>query len=139
LVKGAKSVADKIKAALSAHENRKLAEEQKARMAALAEARAAEETARKAAEAGKPVPPPVTPPAPVPPAPEPVTQVRGAYGRAAAVKLVRIAVVTDQDVVYQAFRTNPDVVALLAKLAQKATDAGATLAGVTIEEQRKVV
>jgi hypothetical protein len=138
LVKSAKEMADKIKLAISAHENRKLQAEQKARAEALAQARAAEEAARKAAEAGKPIPAPATPPEPVPPPPAPAAQVRGAYGRAAAVKLVKVCTVTDFDAAYGSLKANLELKALISKLAQKAVDAGYEVAGTTVEEQRRV-
>lgn len=73
------------------------------------------------------------PPAPAKPAP-----IRGGYGKAAAVRIIRVALVVDQDAVYRTFRENPDVCALLKKLAQKAVEVGATVPGIEIEEQRRV-
>lgn len=135
LVKAAKAAADKIRDALSAHETRK------ARAAAEAQ-RKADEAARKAAEeaAAKapkdaPAPAPVAPP---PPAPEPVTAIRGAYGRAAAVKIVKVATVTDQDAAYGYLKTDKELAALISKLAQKAVDAGYTVPGTEVTEERKV-
>ncbi|HWV44076.1 MAG TPA: hypothetical protein VN004_20805 [Pseudorhodoplanes sp.] len=124
LVKMAKSFADSIAAAMNAWETEKLRRERE-------EQRKAEEAARKAAEAGRPAP---VAPAP-PPAPAPI---KGAAGRAASVKLVRIATVTDQDAVYRYMRDRPEVVELLAKLAQRAVDAGRDVPGVKIEEARRV-
>lgn len=142
LVKAAKAAADAIRDALGAHETRKA-------RAAEAERKAAEEIrikaereatkARAAAElAGKPVPAPAAPPQPPEPTPAPVAAIRGAYGRAASIKLVRVAKVTDQDALYTGLRTHKELIELMAKLAQRATDAGITLPGVEIEEQRKV-
>lgn len=135
LVKAAKAAADKIRDALSAHETRK------ARAAAEAQ-RKADELARKAAEevaakAPKDAPAPVAPPPP-PPAPEPVTAIRGAYGRAAAVKIVKIATVTDQDAAYGYLKADKELSALISKLAQKAVDAGYTVPGTEVTEERKV-
>lgn len=124
LVKSAKEGADQIARALSAHETEKYRAEQEAR-------RKAEEEARRAAEAGKPAP--VAPPPPPAPAP-----IKGAAGRAATVKLVRVVTVTDQDAVYAYCRTHPEVVNLLAQLAQRAVDAGRDVPGVSVEEQRRV-
>ena len=135
LVKAAKGVADKIKAALGAHETRKL-QARRAAEAAAEEARVkAEREAAKAAAKGKA-------PSPPPPAPEPVapvqTQVRGAYGRAATVKTVKVARVVDQDALYPFLRTHRELVDLMAKLAQRAVDAGHSPAGVEITEEAKV-
>lgn len=124
LVKMAKEAADAIARAMSAFETEKLRKEREAQCKA-------EEEARRAAEAGTPAPSaPPPPPAPAP--------VKGAYGRAASVKLVKVAVVTDQDALYRYMRERPEVVELLAKLAQRAVDAGHDVPGVTVDEKRKV-
>lgn len=122
--KDAGDAAGKIRSAMDAWENEKLRVEGE-RLRKLA----AEQ--RKAEEAGRPAPAPV---APV----EPPAPIKGAYGRAASVRTVKIATVVDQDALYALLRDNAEVKALLAKLAQKAVDAGATPAGVTVEEVRKV-
>lgn len=124
LVKSAKDAADAIARAMSVFETEKLRKEREAQ-------RKAEEAARKAAETGRPAP--VAPAPTAAPAP-----VKGAYGRAASVKLVKVATVTDQDAVYRYMRERPEVIELLAKLAQRAVDAGRDVPGVTVEEQRKV-
>jgi len=125
LVKMAKEAADAIARAMSAFETEKLRKEREAQ-------RAAEEAARKAADAGKPAP--VAPPPPAAPAP-----VKGAYGRAASVKLIKVATVTDRDAFYGYVKDHPDLIGLLDKLAQRAVDAGReNIPGVSIEEQRKV-
>jgi hypothetical protein len=136
LVKAAKAAADKIRDALSAHETRK------ARAAAEAQ-RKAEEEARKAAEVAaakspKDTPAPVAPPPPAAPAPEPVTAIRGAYGRAAAVKIVKVCTITDQDAAYGYLKADKELAALISKLAQRAVDAGYTVPGTEVTEQRKV-
>ena len=137
LVKAAKTAADAIARALGAHETRKAQEAARAAEAARLARVEAEEAARKLAEAGKPIP--TLPPAsPEPQAPAAAAPIRGAYGRAASVKVVRVSTVTDQDAVYAFFRTSQEVVDLLTKLAQRATDNGHTVPGTTVEEQRKV-
>lgn len=120
----AKGAADAIRSALSAWETEK---DRRAREAM----RVAEEARRKAEEAGKPAPTPVAPPAPA-------TPIKGAYGRAASVKQIRIATIVDQAKVYEAFKDNEAVKELLRKLAQRAIDDGYDVAGVTVELQRKV-
>lgn len=132
LVKSAKAGADDIAKAMSAYETekaRKVAEERR-------QADEAAEKARRYAEAqGKQAV--ETPRAG--PSPEPVsTTIRGGYGRAASVKVVKVVTVIDQDAAYQAMKTHPELVRLIAQLAQRAVDAGHEIAGVTIEEERKV-
>ena len=131
LVKAAKAAADAIAKALGAHETRKA-------RAAAEQARLAEEARRKAVaevlaahpEAPVPMPPPVTS--------APVTTIRGAYGRAASVKVVKIAHVKDYDEATTFFRNEPEYRGVIERLAQRAVDAGHTVPGVEIEEQRKV-
>ena len=124
----AKDAANAIRAALSAYETRKDA------VRRAAEAKAAED-ARKAAEAGKPVPAPQ----PAPEVPPERAQVRSSYGRAATVKTVRVAKVIDYDALFGSIKTHPELVALMDKLAQRAVDAGVDVKGVEITEEKKVV
>lgn len=131
LVRAAKAAADTLRSAMSAYETRKMQAEKVAAEAA-AKAAAAK-PAPKGAESA--VLPATTTTAPVP---EANTTVRGAYGRAASVKLVKVAVVKDQDAAYAAMRTHKELVELIAKLAQRATDAGIAIAGVEVEERRDV-
>lgn len=121
----AEGAANGVRTALTAFENEKMRAAREAQQKAEAEA-------RRAAEAGRPVP--VAPPVEAAPA----APIKGAYGKAASVRTIKVATVTDQDALYIALRDNPDVKALLQKLAQKVVDAGATPPGVSIDEQRKV-
>lgn len=129
MVKAAKSGADLIAKELSAHETRKAREE--ADKIAKERLRLAEEQF-KHAPLGAPEPPPEPIPAPV------AAPIKGAYGRAAAVKVVKIATVTDQDAAYGYLKSQPELAVVIQKLAQRIVDAGMTVPGVTIEEQRKV-
>lgn len=136
LVKDAKAAADAIAKALGAHETRK----DNARKKALADAEGArikaEREAAKAAAKGKPEPPPPPPP----PEPEPIqTQVRGSYGRAATIKAVKTAKVTDRAAFVPFVMTHKEFVELTDKLAQRAVDAGLSPPGVTVTEEKKVV
>lgn len=148
LVKLAKNGADAIRAALGAHETRKAREAERlrreaeeARQKAERERAEAEAAARTAEAAGQPAPR-VPEPVPEPPAPAPVpeaaTNIRGAYGRAAAVKVVKVAKVVDQDKAYLAMRTHKELVELIAKLAQRAATAGVSVDGVEVTEERAV-
>lgn len=111
LVKDAKAAADKVAAAMGAWETEK---------------------ARVAAEANAPSPP-VAAPAPAPAAP-----IKGAYGRAASVRVVRIATVVDQDRLYAAIRDNSELKAAMQRIAQAIVNGGETVAGVEITEERRV-
>lgn len=128
LVKKAKAAADAIASALGAHETRKAREA--ARRAE--EERKAREAAAKANAPMPPAPPPI-------PVPAPQTSVRGAYGRAATIKAVKVAKVVDQDAAYGYLKTHKEMIELVASLAQRAVNAGLSVPGVEIEEQRKVV
>lgn len=142
LVKSAKAAADLIRDALGQHETRKAKEA--ARLQAIAdEARIkAEREAVKAqaaaALAGRPIQPSEPAPAAVAPTPEPVTAIRGAYGRAASVKIVKVAKVTDQDAAYGFLKAHKELSDLIAQLAQRAVNAGYVVPGVEVIEERKV-
>lgn len=113
VAKDAAGAADAVRTAITAWENQKLKIERE-RQAAMAKTNT---------------------PAP---APEPAPPIKGAYGRAAGVRVVKVATVVDQDALYVLLRDNGEVKALFAKLAQKIVDAGGEAPGVTVEEMRKV-
>ena len=138
LVKMAKAGADAIRAALSvfetAQQRKRDAEEADRQRVARVAQEAADKARAEAEAAGRPPPPPA--PEPAPPLPAPVeTKIRGSYGRAATKKMIRVATVTDQDALYPFLRTHKELVDLMAKLAQRAVDAGHNPAGVKIEEK----
>lgn len=137
LVKAAKAAADLIRDALGAHETRKARAAEAARLEAENLRIKAEREAVKAAAAGKPLPQPPAPSAPEP-LPAPAATIRGAYGRGAAVKAVKVAKVIDQDAAYTGLKAHPEMIALIAALAQRAATAGITLPGVEVTEERKV-
>lgn len=126
----AKGAADAIRSAMSAWETEKLRREREAQRKA-EEARRAAETAQEGENAA---------PAPEQPAPAPKASapIRGAYGRAATTKLVKVATVADQDAAYGYLKERPELRDLIAKLAQRAVDAGHDVPGVDVEEARKV-
>lgn len=142
LVKKAKEAADAIRKALSAHETRKAKAAEEARQKAEAERQKVLDAERKRALEASPVsgPDAVLPIAPPPPAPPPVAAqpIRGAYGRAATVKVVKVVTVEDYDEATTYFRDNADYRAVIDKLAQKAVDAGFAVPGVKVTEERKV-
>lgn len=126
--------ANAIRAALSAHETRKDKATKEAAAKVEAERqRLLKEQLAKHPEA--PIPQEIVAPAPPPPAP---TKIAGAYGRAASVKVVKIATVEDYDEATTYFRNNADYRAVIDKLAQKAVNDGLTVPGVKITEERKV-
>lgn len=129
LVKSAKEGADAIAKALSAHETAK----------ARAAAAKAEEDRKKAAEEAAKHAPLGAEPEPAPPPPAAPAPIKGAYGRGASVRVAKLATVVDQDAAYAHLKAQPELVALIQKLAQKAVDAGFAVPGVTVEETRKVV
>ena len=134
IIKGAKLVADKIRNALSRWETAKLAKEREAQRAAEAAARKAREATDIALAVNDAMSPP---PTPQPPAA--ASNIKGAAGRAAAVKLVRVVTeITDQDTLYSALRERAEIKDLLLKLAQRSVDAGIEVPGIKIEEQRRV-
>jgi hypothetical protein len=116
---------------VNAERQREIAAAEEARRAAEADA------ARRAPASPNPTPEPtnVVPMTPPPPVKQ---SFGGVVGRKISTRPKRVAVVTDQDAVYQFHRADPDVVALLKKLAQRCVDADVTCPGVTIEEQVKL-
>jgi hypothetical protein len=136
LVQKAKGAADAIRRALGAYETRKAQEAERQRQEQERLRREAEAAARKAETAGKPAPPPPPPPDPEPPAPQ--TQVRGAYGRAASIKEVKRATVANQDEAYGFLKGHKELKDFIAKLAQRAVDAGYEVPGVTVTIERVV-
>lgn len=130
LVRTAKEGANAIRAALSAWETNK---------DRAAKAKAAAEAQKAAQEAFKHAPLGAEPPKPVPaPVAAPAAPIKGAYGRAASVKTVKVAIVKDQDAAYKQFREHPQVVALIQTLANAAVKAGGEVAGCEIENIKDI-
>lgn len=65
-------------------------------------------------------------------------QVKGGYGRAAAVKTILVASIKDQDAAYTALRDDKDVIAAIFKAADKIIRAGGKVPGVEAIEERRV-
>lgn len=135
LVKAAKAAADKLRAAISAHETRKFKAEQEAQAKATKEAA---EKAAQQAEAGGQTDAPAPPPPPSAPAAAPKTSVRGAYGRAASVKTKKVCTVKDIDAAFGFLKTHKELVEKISELAQRAVDAGYSVPGTEVEEVRDV-
>ena len=126
------------------------AQEETDRLARIAreEAEAAEnirlaEIAKAAAE-GAPLPS-LLPPEPAPPprvvesnAPPPSSQMRGASGRAASVSVYEAVTIDDELEVYKFLAGDPDLTALLLKMAQQKTNAGMKVPGTHTTQKSKV-
>lgn len=133
-VKMAKAGADAIRDALRVWETKKFKAEQEA-------LRQREEEARKAAEeaAAKGEPAPESPVEE-----EPVTPIttngtiKGASGRAATVRTIKVAKVVDYDKAYAALKAIPEVKKVIDTVAQRLVNAGQNVPGVEVEEQRDV-
>lgn len=119
----------KEKAAQEAEANR-LAAIKAAEEKAVAAARAA--AGRPAIEGVASPTPTAPPPPPVPPA---KLAVGGAVGSKVSQRTVDVAVITDIDACFQFFKTNPDVIEVLQKLAQKMIAAKMDVPGVVKEER----
>jgi hypothetical protein len=76
------------------------------------------------------------------PSPPPAAPAKKSYGGAVGRKITakdkKVAIVKDQDAVYQFHRNDPELVTLLAKFAQRCVDAGITCPGVEIEDKVKL-
>lgn len=132
IVKEAKAAADQLAKALSAFLTKKAKEEAEERRKFEEQQRKAE---AEAAKAGKPAPEPAPAPKPAPVQ----STIKGGHGRAATVKAVKVITdVTDWDALYAYVKGNPEVDAVVRKVAQQFVNAGNDVPGVTIEEQRKV-
>jgi hypothetical protein len=116
--------ADAIRAAMTAWNDVKLAvqREQERRQAA---------AEREAKKVGTPAP--AAAPSPVFGGP-----IKGAVGRAASVKVVKVAVVTDQAKAYAYLAQQPEVIEAIQKAAQRFVDGGSLVPGVKIEETADV-
>jgi hypothetical protein len=148
LVKKAKEAAERIRRAMSAWETKK-ARLEADRQAAIAKQQR-EQLEREQAEADRQIAegtPPSQMEAPAPPtfiepeppaAPPPRSQIRGAFGRAAAVVMVKKGKIVDQDKVYQHFKEWPEVEKVLRGLVDREVKAGNAVPGVEITEERDV-
>lgn len=134
----AQDAAKAIRAAMSAHETRKANAEAEARRLAQKALDDAERARKLAAIADAPMPEPVEPMPVAPPSAPVQTTIRGAYGKAASIRVVKKARVTDQDALYPALKTHKELIELMAQLAQRATNAGLSLPGVEVTEERDV-
>lgn len=142
LVKEAEALAKQVRDAMDAYDTEQFRKVQEAERLAQAErdrlAREAEEAARAAEAAGKP--------APVMPEPPPVPEVapyqpqvtKGAYGRAATNRIVKVVTeITDADALFGFLKTHPELKSVMLELAQRAVDKNFDVPGVKVEEKVK--
>jgi hypothetical protein len=137
LVKMAKGGADTIRSYLGAYETKKFREQQEAERAAQEAAAAQAKAEAPTANGTVPTTHNEPPADPSPAAPTP-TAIKGASGRAATVKAVKVAKVTDYDALYAHVKAFPEIKTTLDRIAQRLVDGGQNPPGVEIEEQRKV-
>ncbi len=84
-------------------------------------------------------PPPPEPEMPKPNLPPPSMQIRSGGGaRTSNVRINKIVTITDELAVYNQFKGNADLTALLLKLATTAVNANLTVAGTTWKPEAKV-
>jgi hypothetical protein len=70
--------------------------------------------------------------------PPPASQIKGATGRTASVRIKKVVTAIDLQKAWEQFGGQPEVYNLLLELAQKATDAGIVVPGATIEEKSDI-
>ena len=140
IIKMADATAKAIAKAMSAFMTAKARREAEEAAAAEVARRKADEEAQKAAASSENVTPmpPRPAPTPEPEAPK-ASSVRGGYGRAASVRTVKTALVTDYDKAYAYMKDHPELKALIDVLAQRAVEKGFDVPGVVVHEERKVV
>lgn len=135
-IKAAKADAASLLKAAGAWEDMKREAARKAQAEADRRDRDHAEKVRLAEETGKPLP--VAPKPVAPNAPPPSTQIAAAVGKKASVKVHREVTAIDLDKAFAMFRNEHAVYEVLLSLAQKATDAGLTVDGATIQEKSVV-
>lgn len=131
----AETAAAVLRRALSDHETAKLKEQRRIEEEARVAAAAAEDAAAKARRNHKAVPPA---PAPAPPPPERASTIKGGYGKAASVQMVKFAVVEDWKVVAAHYSGVAEIQVLLQRLANADAKAGIAIPGAKIDEKADV-
>lgn len=130
IVNGAKAVADNIRGALGIWETVKLGRERQAALIAAENARRLQEVANRAGVRVPEFAPPPPPAAPI---------VKGGYGRAASVKVVKVVrEVNDWSALFAFLKDDPELRECAIKLAKRRINAGQTVPGVVIAEERRV-
>lgn len=131
VVKLGKEAADWIRDRLSAYATKKANEEAEARrLQAIEDAKRLTEQPADEVTLASPLPPP--------PAVATQTTIKGASGRAATIRTVKIAKVVDYDKAYAHLKAIPEIKAAIDKVAQRMIDAGNEVPGVEINEGRRV-
>lgn len=136
VVKLGKDAADWLRGKLSDYATRKADKDAEDRRIALAEeVRLAAE--RATAEPDADAPPVETAPAPAPAAPEQTT-IKGASGRAATIRTIKVAKVVDYDKAYAHLKAIPEIKKAIDTVAQRFISAGNSVPGVEVHERRDV-
>ena len=138
VIADAKAAANEVRRPMEAWESFKREAARQAQETAERIAREHAESIRKAADDGKPLPSLIPPEPPRSNAPAPATQIRGGGGRTASVSIWHEVIIDDEAAVYAYLKGNADLTALIAKLAQKATDAGLKVPGTHTVERTKI-
>jgi hypothetical protein len=128
MVKSADDIVIRLRKAMEKWETTKLVERRK---------KEAEEAAARAAAAPKEL----DMSGPDQPEPEPAEKrgIRGGYGRAASVGTKKVVTgISDRQALFDHLWPDPELMALMNRMAQRQVDAGLTVPGVTIEEQAVV-
>lgn len=137
VVKLGKEAADWLRAKLSDYATRQANKEAEERRVALAEeARLATERAANPQQADQDTPPVETPPPP--PAAPTQTTIKGASGRAATIRTVKVAKVVDYDAAYAHLKAIPEIKKVIEQVAQRFVTAGNPVPGVEIHERKDV-
>lgn len=137
LITMAETEADRLRAELSAHETKKLREQEAAEAARLKAAEDHAAAVEKARRGKKAVP---EPPAPEPAPPERSSTIKGGYGRAASVQAVKKGKITDLGKVLAHYigNRNERILLAIAEEVQRDVKAGITVPGVTVETEADV-
>jgi hypothetical protein len=146
IVKMGKDTADWIRGKLSEFvtaQARKEAEQRRIEEVRLAEEQAREEAERAAADpqwdAGEqPGPERIVEPEPPAPAAPTATTIKGATGRAATIRVIKLAKVVDYDKAYAHLKAIPEIKQAIDKVAQRMITAGHDVPGVEVDERRDV-
>ena len=141
LAKEAEALAKQIRDAMDAFDTEQLRKVQEAERKAQAMrdqlAREAAEASRLAEAEGKPAPEPQQA-APEAPAPYQPQVVKGAYGRAATNKIVKVVTeITDEAALFGFLKSHPEMKTLMLDLAQRAVDKNFDVPGVKTEDRVK--
>lgn len=131
----AETAAAALRRALSEHETTKLRKQREIEEAARKVAEEAEAAAVKARKNHRAVPPP---PAPAPSPPERASTIKGGYGKAASVQMVKFAVIENWQITIAHYAMDAEIRARAQKLADADAKAGIAIPGAKADEKADV-